>query len=708
MKSLKFLKLIIAATLTVSCTKELIYVSANQDEVSVTKNSVTVKVTEAGSLLRVLSAQSVLLANITSLTIEGPINSTDLKFIRELAGADSLGNATQGGLEKIDLSKSTLVQGGSPHFIYEGVQPCTIGEDNTIPSYAFGYCTIKEVILPDNIRKLGSQAFYKCDSLRSINIPASLESISTSVFYGCEQLSSTIIIPEKVTIISNYAFGNCRLIPQIKLHNNIKHIGNYAFYDCRQISDFGSNLPNLESIGEYAFYRTKLSQAILPPTMTSIPAGVFKSCSAIKEVNLSGIKTIGDEAFHGCINLKLSGLPEGIDSIGVSAFQATSFYGNLYLPKSLRYIGANAFSRTDIESLEINSDIQTTISSTTSSAAFYSCDKLKSVKINEGCTILKLSFDYCKALAEVSLPNSLDSIGHAKYPEVFSRCTALSRIDLPDKLRYIGYGSFRGCTSLAEISVPTTVTTISKYAFKDCVSLSSVTLSPNINNIPQGAFDGCTSLTTIVIPDGIQTIESGAFSKSGLRTLQLSNTLRSIGNKAFYECKQLKNVLFPSNLSSIGSEAFHSCTLLASINLPSSLISLGTNAFSNCSALATINVDDGCRLKQIPSSCFYQCTALKNFYIPSFVTTLGDAAFSISGLSTIKIPESVSVIGNNCFAYCNKLETVENMSAIPQQIYSSVFKNVQLSNVKLLVPQKSVERYKSADVWGGFGIIDGI
>ena len=65
---------------------------------------------------------------------------------------------------------------------------------------------INNVTLPNN--SIGSNAFYRCESLASITIPNSVTSIGNSAFYHCTSLTS-ITIPNPITSINKFAFDYC-------------------------------------------------------------------------------------------------------------------------------------------------------------------------------------------------------------------------------------------------------------------------------------------------------------------------------------------------------------------------------------------------------------------------------------------------------------------------------------------------------------------
>ena len=136
-----------------ACTKELVYESPIEYHNSFIDGKAEVTLEEAGTLRQKLSIVDDLMS-LTSLTIKGPINGSDLKLIREMAGADVEGNRTAGSLLSLDLSQARFVSGGDIPFLYNGKEPCPIEEDNVVPRYGFGYCKLKIILLPDSIVSL--------------------------------------------------------------------------------------------------------------------------------------------------------------------------------------------------------------------------------------------------------------------------------------------------------------------------------------------------------------------------------------------------------------------------------------------------------------------------------------------------------------------------------------------------------------------------
>lgn len=134
-------------------------------------------------------------------------------------------------------------------------------------------------------------------------------------------------------------------------------------------------------------------------------------------------------------------------------------------------------------------------------------------------------------------------------------------------------------------------------------------------------------------------------------------TVTSIGDYAFYECSNLKEVTISSKISQIGSCAFYGCSLLSEIIIPNSVVSIGSSAFSKCSNLTLISLPS--ELKEIPYGLLKDCTKLNEIAIPLNVHYIRDCAFQgCSSLSSITIPGSVTNMGADVFVDCSNLKKV--------------------------------------------------
>lgn len=133
-------------------------------------------------------------------------------------------------------------------------------------------------------------------------------------------------------------------------------------------------------------------------------------------------------------------------------------------------------------------------------------------------------------------------------------------------------------------------------------------------------------------------------------------TVTAIGDFAFGHCSNLlTGVSIPSTITTIGADAFHRCSALESVIIPSSVTLLGTGAFNGCSSLESVTLPSS--LSFIGNYTFYECSALSDIRIPETVEQIGSYAFSMSGLTSVKIPASVSYM-KNAFSQCPNLTVI--------------------------------------------------
>ena len=246
-----------------------------------------------------------------------------------------------------------------------------------------------------------------------------------------------------------------------------------------------------------------------------------------------------------------------------------------------------------------------------------------------------------------------------------------------------------------------------------------------VNSISGNIFSGNTVLESLDMSDSqISEISNYAFSGcTSLKNIYLPNTLNSIGYYAFDGCSDLTSIDIPDSVTSIGNYAFRYCYALTNITIPNSVTSFGTYIFQDCSGLTSANIQFN---RSISNNTFYNCTSLTDVTIGSGVTSIGDSAFAYcSGLTSIDIPDSVTSIGSsafnrctnltgvtigsgvtsiyNSFTYCRNLSIIVIKATTPPTFISgntSPFFHTIFS--KIVVPDNSVDSYKTANVWKNY------
>ena len=213
---------------------------------------------------------------------------------------------------------------------------------------------------------------------------------------------------------------------------------------------------------------------------------------------------------------------------------------------------------------------------------------------------------------------------------------------------------------------------------------TNVSVSKDATNLPTGPLTIPATVTNSGIEYTVNAIKDSGFdSCTGLTSVSVPETVTSIGEYAFYGCTNLMSISIPETVTSIAEHAFNYCTNLTSIDIPKSLTSIEYNVFSYCTSLTSIDIPNS--VKFIAQTAFFSCNKVTSINIPESVISIGDGAFGSS-------KELLTV-------------TVAWTSAIPS-INTTVFSgtNVGLDNIKLIIPDDTLEIYEAAAIWSEFNI----
>lgn len=170
--------------------------------------------------------------------------------------------------------------------------------------------------------------------------------------------------------------------------------------------------------------------------------------------------------------------------------------------------------------------------------------------------------------------------------EAFKDCEKIKSITLPNTVIEIGGYAFKGCYGLSSVALPANLNEIGYFAFEYCTQLKSLDLPASLTKIGQGAFSGM-GVESITLPIAILDIPSDCFG-SRLKSITLSDEVRSIGNRAFSYSKLEEVNLIQKDGSVKRSRNKY-------VELPSKLEAIGKAAFYKCEALDTVFVPDGCK-----------------------------------------------------------------------------------------------------------------
>ena len=303
-----------------------------------------------------------------------------------------------------------------------------------------------------------TDALNNKETLVTLVLPDKLKSISNGAFCRCRSLSGSLIIPEGVEVIENTAFYDCiSLTGTLSLPTTLKRIGTIQGYS---------------SHWDGAFAGCRFTcELILPDGLEEIGLGAFQNCR-----NLYGslrlpekLKAIGEGAFSGCLNLSGSlEIPQGVTAIPHNCFDGCWLGGTLTLHDGIITIDEGAFANNGFK-------------------------------------------------GELNLPRNLEVISH----NVFYNDDFSGELVLPKNLRTIGDKCFAYNWRLTgTIEIPENVINIGAGAFANCRNLEGVILPESLESISYeasynedgGAFQGCYGLGKIICKGEIPPyVQDGAF-----------------------------------------------------------------------------------------------------------------------------------------------------------------------------------------------------
>ena len=363
----------------------------------------------------------------------------------------------------------------------------------------------------------------------------------------------------------------------------------------------------------------------------SIGANAFSRNETLKEVIVpKEVTAIGNYAFGECTNIQRVSLPDGLSSLGDLAFQGNVKLQNIVLPDGLVHIGINPFDRCDsLAEIVFSGD-----------NPYYFTEE--GVLFDRRNTTLT-SYPAGKTDTEYVIPEWVTEIALA----AFSENNYLKEITIQDAVAVMNGNPFCGCLSLTKINISLfnrvfemhsgalyNTHELELIAYLWGSDADSYTVQKGTRSIGQESFYKHTELKNINLPQTLVTIKDAAFAESGLTSINIPNSVISLGNNTFSGCPDLKNVTLPSGLTWLGRYVFSECTALEKISFPQGLDAIGEGAF-------------------------YQCTSLSELKFPENLHFIGDFAFmECAGLTSVEFPDQLYSIGRGAFY------GIENLTAI--------------------------------------------
>ena len=514
---------------------------------------------------------------------------------------------------------------------------------------AFKNCSgLTEVILPEGLTKIRNSAFYECRNLYKINIPSSVVTMEDNAFVFCYNMQEVYIADLSAWVGIDFEtydanplhYGDAKLylnntlVSELCIPNGVEKIGDYAFTSC-----------------------TGFNNVVIPTSIKQIGVGAFAynplldiyyddTSSKWKMINISTGNSSIDSAVIHCTDTSIGYAPESDFSAVNGAI--IDYLGTANIVRVPEKIGGSPVTTIADSAFYGNSITQITLPEGVTSignSAFYNCKKLTYIRIPDAVkSIGNSAFYYCEALTSITLPDSVERIGTSS----FRNCYALQKVSLSSNITSIPEYAFYYCESLESINIPSKITSIGNYAFSSCSKIKGIAFPDSITRIGTSAFSFCSELNTVDFSDNISAIGSDAFRGcTAITEIELPTALKNIASMSFYGCSNLKSVTIPSRVTYIDSSAFYNCYLLEKLDIGHRLSSIYSNAFYGCYGLKTIDYACGeedwnnISVSSTGNECLSSATVnYKNTYLVDYNLNsgAGDVTYSIA-----KLGESITI-----------------------------------------------------------------
>ncbi len=573
-----------------------------------------------------------------------------------------------------------------------------------IDQQAFMNCTaLKSISIPNSLTSVDEGVFAGCTELASIDIspdhpvfeasgpvlidrkkktvvsassaisgkyeiPDGLHNIRSSAFFDCPRLTE-VIIPDGLASIGEYAFSACSGLKEITVPASVSYIGQEAF-------NTGSGLIVKGTAGSYAQqYCGK--NGIRFEAIDSVPASESLFEYTVKEDGTVQITDLTDKTIATAdIPAELDG--HTVTSIWSSVFSDCEHLTGVTLPDTLTSIGDYAFSNCPaLKSINIPDSLEKI-----STTAFEECRKLSDIRISadhpyfavisdalvnkaDMALIIYLGQDF----TEYEIPAGIRTIGPGAF---WGR--NVTAVKIPDSVTRIESNAFMYTESLEGLSIPDSVTCLGDYVFFRS-GIKTLTIPAGVTAIGRKCFAWCENLESIqVAPENPVLEMRGSLlvdkqenalvyhldTDSG--TYEIPGGFEKISDSAFFN-SSLKEIIVPDSVKEIGDSAFFQCRNLESVRLPDGLQALEDTLFSNCTGLKNVNIPDS--VKSINYGAFHGCLQLKEITITADVTEIGEDVFEDCGSSLVV----KGIAGSNVQKYCEaKGISFEAIDSVPASV----------------------------------------
>ena len=537
--------------------------------------------------------------NIITVIAPGAFShNTTINYVN-LPNVTVLGDYAFGSMTSLtDVNLGTLAQIGDYAFFETAITNLPgFAADAKIGKYAFAFSKLTSVSLPDGV-VVGEGAFSQCKSLESVVLGNdvtlenyafhmdkdesftinSYEEDGKRYFYYTFSSPLTSLVIGDNAVVGESAFAGHASLTTVRLGANAK-LGRMAFYNCSSL--IGIDLSQVTEIGDYAFsgdvYYECLDDAMTVARVSTEGQYVYTyHAAALQSANLAAVTSLGEYAFAYCRDLYSVELPEVITEIPQYAFAGCTALESVNM-EHITKIGDYAFIEN--HSLRV---LNLPAVQSIGKYAFVYCESLQNITVEtEGVVIGEGALSYCSALTDVDNSKLIGEVG--PYAFAHSNITWIdlsgaTKIDdfaflkeeftgfqviLGNNLVSLGDNPFAMCMLMPltqeiseEFNGNTYTAEVNTFDLSETVKVIDGALYSKVDTGWELIAYTGSGVGNFRVADGTIRITAYAFAGSDVQMVTMPHTVASIGHKAFYQCENLKTVVFGNYYAPILEEEF--------------------------------------------------------------------------------------------------------------------------------------------------------
>lgn len=453
-----------------------------------------------------------------------------------------------------------------------------------------------EVYIPEGITALSEYCLSSFDHISVIHLPKTLETVTAHSF-GFLPIEEVVVHPDN------------QLLCSVNGVLYSKDLSTIIYYPKNGSAEGFATPDSAITIKTGAFAGVKnLRNFTATQNVTALEKGCFTNAS-VENVDLSAchrLYTIPSLCFTLCRNLKTVLLPHNLKAIKKLAFDVSTIT-ELKLPDSIEKLGRNALSRNSLQKIKLPKNLKVL-----GDRVFAGCKELVSIDLSMAVKIHKKSFSECSNLREFLCDKenevfyTIDGILYDKHSNTLLKCPNANEFDngklvIPDGVKTVGL-AFDSCQHLTEVYIPDSVETMKRGAIFHCERLKKVYIGNGCSSID--LFDYCPNIESIEIDKDnpyFISFDGVVFSKDMKRLIYFPRNksiasytvpvgVEDIGEEAFKECNNIREIILPHTVKTISCSAFEACKKLECINIPDDIESIGECAFAFCENLQEIEI----------------------------------------------------------------------------------------------------------------------